>query len=72
MKADEWLLICLSFSSLGMICVAILGYGVAQLFSEIYASKKQSPAKTHGSGSGAGPVWEVNSCLLYTSPSPRD
>lgn len=61
MTHDEWLLMYLVFSGAAMICVAILGYFVAQLFSEIHASKIQSSTTPDGSRSRSGPVWEVHS-----------
>jgi hypothetical protein len=60
MTPDEWALIYFVFSSLAMICVAILGYSVAQLFAEIHASKKPSATTVVRSRSRPGPVWEVN------------
>ena len=49
------------YSIVLMICIAVFGYAVAQLFSEIcHASKKQSPTTPDGGRSRPGPVWEVN------------
>lgn len=53
-------IIYLFLSSSAMICVAVFGYFMAQVFFEIHASKIQSSTAPDGGRSRTGPVWEIN------------